>query len=151
MNLNPPMIRHILVAHDLTDNAKAPLEYAVRLARTMGARVTVFHVHQVVAPSAPELATMASDWMATTSEIVRHRLDEVCAAAGAGAVLHPAVSEGEPWREIDRFAVEHRVDLIVTGTHGRGGLPHAILGSVAEKVVRTAPCPVLVVREPPRP
>jgi nucleotide-binding universal stress UspA family protein len=54
--------------------------------------------------------------------------------------------EGAAWREIDAFARERQVDLIVVGSHGRRGLPRALLGSVAEKIVRTAACPVLVVR-----
>jgi len=57
---------------------------------------------------------------------------------------------GEPHREIVRFADERGIDLIVMGTHGRGGMAHLLLGSVAEQVVRTAPCPVLTVRHPER-
>jgi nucleotide-binding universal stress UspA family protein len=139
-------IRHILVAHDLTPNAEPALQYALELARNGAARLSVLHVHDVSAASAAELASTASDWMASIAETARQRLDEVCAEAGAGTVLHPELREGAPWREIDRFAADQDVDLIVMGTHGRRGLPHALLGSVAEKVVRTAPCPVLVVR-----
>jgi len=53
-----------------------------------------------------------------------------------------------PFPEILRFAADNEIDLIVMGTHGRGGVSHMLLGSVAEKVVRRAPCPVLTVRQP---
>ncbi len=58
------------------------------------------------------------------------------------------VRQGPPFLEIVRYAQEANIDLIVLGTHGRGGLAHMLLGSVAEKVVREAPCPVLTVRHP---
>ncbi len=69
-------------------------------------------------------------------------------SAAATTVLKTQV--GSPHREIVRYATEHQVDLIVLGTHGRGPLGHMLLGSVAERVVRTAPCPVLTVRHPQR-
>ena len=60
------------------------------------------------------------------------------------------VTIATPYPEILRYADEHAVDLIVMGTHGRGGVTHMLLGSIAEKVVRRAPCPVLTVRHPQR-
>lgn len=60
----------------------------------------------------------------------------------------PEVAEGTPFEEIVRFARDKDIDLIVMGTHGHTGLAHLFLGSVAEKVVRRAPCPVLTVRHP---
>jgi nucleotide-binding universal stress UspA family protein len=62
--------------------------------------------------------------------------------------VHGEAREGTPYHEIIAFANEKDVDLIIMGTHGRGGLAHLLLGSVAEKVVRKAPCPVLTVRDP---
>ena len=58
------------------------------------------------------------------------------------------VAQGHPFVELVRYAKDNAIDLIVVGTHGRGAIAHILLGSVAEKVVRKAPCPVLVVREP---
>jgi nucleotide-binding universal stress UspA family protein len=77
-------------------------------------------------------------------------LDQVVAEArAAGVGVDRALRRGKPWREIARLAVELGADLVVVGTHGRRGLEHGLLGSVAEKVVRTAPRPVLVVHSTP--
>ena len=65
-----------------------------------------------------------------------------------GAVVSTEVAVGSPAACIVAAAIEHGVDLIVMGTHGRGPLMHVMLGNVAERVVRTAPCPVLTVRQP---
>lgn len=65
-----------------------------------------------------------------------------------GLAIHKEVREGTPFYEIVSFATETDVNLIVMGTHGHTGLAHVLLGSVTEKVVRKAPCPVLTVRHP---
>ena len=57
---------------------------------------------------------------------------------------------GQPFDEINRYAKQHDIDLILMGTHGHGPVSEMLIGSVADKVVRTAPCPVLVVRQPPQ-
>jgi nucleotide-binding universal stress UspA family protein len=62
--------------------------------------------------------------------------------------IHRDVREGTPFYEIVRYAKEQNIDLIIMGTHGHTGLTHMLLGSVTEKVVRKAPCPVLTVRHP---
>ena len=85
----------------------------------------------------------------------RERLDEIerdlkeraaqCRHVGVEAEMH--VISGAPWKEIVETAKERAMDLIILATHGHTGLKHTLLGSVAERVVRHAPCPVLVVRE----
>ena len=67
-----------------------------------------------------------------------------------GLAYRVEVREGAPFYEIIQFAKENDIDLIVMGTHGRGFVGHVVMGSVAEKVVRTAPCPVLTIRNPNR-
>jgi nucleotide-binding universal stress UspA family protein len=79
----------------------------------------------------------------------RAALERVVREANApGVVIHAEVAEGLPFDEIVRLARDRNVDLIVMGTHGHTGLAHVLMGSVAEKVVRRAPCPVLTVRHP---
>lgn len=140
-------IRHILVAHDLNDTSDAALEYALNLARPLGARVTVLHAYEIPSLGAPEVLILATDWTKQIGVVARERLDKIVAdARTSGTPVTAELREGAAWREIDTVAREGSVDLVVVGSHGRHGLPHALLGSVAEKVVRTAPCPVLVVR-----
>jgi nucleotide-binding universal stress UspA family protein len=67
-----------------------------------------------------------------------------------GVPVKKAFVEGRPFLEIDRYARDNTIDLMVIATHGRTGLTHAIFGSVAEKVIRKAPCPVLVVKRDER-
>jgi nucleotide-binding universal stress UspA family protein len=80
---------------------------------------------------------------------VRTSLDRLIAENHLGHLpVHSEVREGNPFQEIVQFARDRDVDLIVMGTHGRSGLVHVLMGSVTEKVVRKAPCPVLTVRHP---
>jgi nucleotide-binding universal stress UspA family protein len=88
---------------------------------------------------------MLAEWEAQA----RTRLTEIVPATAAAKTI-VATRVGSPYTEIVRYAAQHRIDLIVLGTHGRGPLGHLLLGSVAERVVRTAPCPVLTVRHPQR-
>jgi nucleotide-binding universal stress UspA family protein len=77
------------------------------------------------------------------------RLEELMPEAERLALnVRLVTRRGDPVREIDAYAVAHRADLLVLGTHGRGPVAHMLMGSVAERVVRTAPCPVLTVRHP---
>jgi nucleotide-binding universal stress UspA family protein len=148
-----PSIKSILVPHGLDDSSQGALDYALMLARTFGARVTVLHAYEVPSIGAPEVLVLATDWTKQIGAVAREQLDKIVSAArGTGATVDAELRQGSAWREVQTFAKEAHVDLVVIGSHGRQGLPHALLGSVAEKVVRTAPCPVLVVRgaEPDR-
>jgi len=79
----------------------------------------------------------------------RNRLHGVMTDAGRLRLRVELVMEqGSPFLEIIRYAKDHDIDLIVMGTHGRGPIAHMLMGSVAEKVVRRAPCPVLTVKHP---
>jgi len=130
-----------------TDGSRAndrAVEQAVALAEATGARLSVLFVVEDI-PYAPEMADGQ----------VRERLREVGTealegiedrAAAAGVGVETAIREGSPHREILAHADEEGVDVIVMGTHGRSGLDRYVLGSVAERVVRTAEVPVLTVR-----
>jgi nucleotide-binding universal stress UspA family protein len=142
-----PQIRHILVAHDFEETSDAALDRAIELARALSARVTVLHAFETRSMGAPEVLVLATDYIQQIRAVAKEKLDAVVARVrDARVAIEPQLIEGSAWRVIDRFAKEHQVDLIVVGSHGRRGLPRALLGSVAEKIVRTAPCPVLVVR-----
>ena len=99
------------------------------------------------ADGAPEVLVLATDWIKQFEVVAREALDKVVAGVrGRGFDAEPLLRKGAAWREIDAAAVETKADLIVIGSEGRTGVGRALLGSVAEKVVRTARCPVLVVR-----
>jgi nucleotide-binding universal stress UspA family protein len=141
-------IRHILVPTDFSAGSQRALETAIDMARDSGAKLTLFHVHHipttvfpdVILPLAPELQHNLEH----SVQLVLDQWRERAVAAGVDADTRTAF--GATHSEICAAAEALDADLIVIGTHGRGGLSHALLGSVAEKVVRKAPCPVLTVR-----
>ena len=141
-------IRHILVPTDFSDGSTRAFETAVDMARDSGAQLTLFHVHHVPANVFPDVILPLSPDLVRDIE---HSVDLVLEkwreqALGAGVATDMRTAIGNTADEICAAADAVGADLIVIGTHGRGGLSHALLGSVAEKVVRKAPCPVLTVR-----
>jgi nucleotide-binding universal stress UspA family protein len=144
-------IQKILVPTDFSENARQATEQALTLARAFGASVTLFHAYQVPTYVFPDGSTFVAG-PEVAARIEREVLDALAAAARA-AERQSAVpvltrsAIGAPYEEILRAAEDF--DLVVMGTHGRTGLRHLLLGSVAEKVVRHAHCPVLTVREAP--
>lgn len=155
-------IRKILVPTDFSACAEEALDYALELARALGASVEVCHCgptpdYHVPALVSPAMRTAAADLvaqLAAMTEASRHELDDLIArrSATAGAPLSGCSVDGDPDEGITRRAAEGGADLIVIGSHGRRGLSRVLLGSVTERVVRHAPCPVLVVhpRKPER-
>lgn len=125
----------------------AAVRYAVALAKNFGARLYFLHVgDRAQTQFATEFPIGLED---AVEDGFRERLLRIVTAQEK-ADLNPefAVRPGVPAVEVVRYAKEHDIDLIVMGTHGRGFVAHVVMGSVAEKVVRTAPCPVLTVRNP---
>lgn len=146
--MNSAAIRHILLAHDFAGPAQAALECALRFADEMRARITVVHAYDLPV-YAFEGVSAAEEVETAVKGSARAALDQVVAdARRSDVVVEGLLRQGKAWLEIARAAAEIGADLAVVGTHGRRGLKHAVLGSVAEKVVRTAPCPVLVVHAP---
>jgi nucleotide-binding universal stress UspA family protein len=141
-------IRHILVPTDFSDGSRRALETALDLAHDTGARVTLLHVHHVPASVFPDvILPMTPELMRDVERSVDHVLEHLVEEArqhGVEADFHTVF--GTTHLEICKSAEDVGADLIVIGTHGRSGLSHVLLGSVAEKVVRKAPCPVLTVR-----
>ena len=141
-------IQNILVPTDFSEQSRKALRYAVRMAEEFGARLTVLHVVQpLVYPDFAYAAiTMENDKLA---EAAGARLDLLNKQLEIDPALirQTLVRTGSPFHEISEAARTLKIDLIVISTHGRSGLTRALIGSTAERVVRHAPCPVLVVRE----
>ena len=143
-------IKKILVPIDFSETSAHALDYAVDLAVVVGAAVCVVHVYQPLVYSFPDAVLVAPPEMAAKiSDRAQQLVDE---AVNSRRQRCPAMSglvlNGAAWEEIGRIATEQGADLIVMGTHGRKGLPRAILGSVAERVIRTSSVPVLTVHGP---
>jgi nucleotide-binding universal stress UspA family protein len=146
----PFALRRILVPVDFSDTARKAIQYAAPFAAAFDAEVTLVHVIQPF--SVPvELGYIPPDLADTQQELMksaREELGKICARElGTRSRYQVQVREGVPWQELVAAARETDTDLIILATHGRTGLKYALLGSVAERVVRHAPCPVLVVRD----
>ena len=140
------LARTILVPIDFSSNAERALDYACELAATLGATVHLVHA---LGAALPELNVALSEQMLRSlTDGSKLALDQLADArrdkANIGKVL---VVPGDARDAILATANELGVDLIVMGTHGRRGLSRMVVGSVAENVVRRAPCPVLTLRE----
>lgn len=140
-------LRRILVAVDFSAHSLHALEYATTVATHFGAELSLVHVIErpVVDPAMAEV-----DGSAFEEQSHRHaqsRLDELAATGRhSGLKVSHEIASGVPWHEVVEFAGRTGPDLIVVGTHGYTGLRHVLLGSTAERVVRHATRPVLVVR-----
>ena len=141
-------IKKILAPIDFTEASNASLDYAMSLAAALGAIVSIVHVYQIPVYGFPDGAIVTSSKMATElSEKAQQNLDNVVQAhKRRGIPVVGILVNGFASEEIVRLAEIDKADLIVIGTHGRHGLSHAILGSVAEQVIRSSPIPVLTVR-----
>jgi nucleotide-binding universal stress UspA family protein len=139
-------LQNVLVAIDFDDTSTAALVYARTLARTFGARLHVLHVMENLF-----LRPMANDPRDIEAGITRRLLETLTDEDRTALHAVPVVRRSDvPAQEIVDYAKAENIDLIVVGTHGRPGVAHLLLGSVAEKVVRSAPCPVLTLRHPER-
>ena len=142
---------HILTTTDLSKESYAAVEYASQLVDRPGAKLTIIHVPMTIALTYAEfvlpadivnfdgqISALAEDQLRTW---VHKHIDD---AESVNIVIRPGV----PAEVVCDYAARNNVDLIVMGTHGRTGISRAMLGSVTEKVIRNAPCPVLSVRCP---
>jgi nucleotide-binding universal stress UspA family protein len=139
-------LKHVLVAVNFDDASNVALRYARSLSRTFGARLHVIHVMENLF-----LRPMANDPRAIEAGITRRLLDTLSEEDRTELHALPVIRTSDaPAEEIVKYAQAEHIDLIVMGTHGRPGFAHLLMGRVAEKVVRTAPCPVLTLRHPER-
>jgi nucleotide-binding universal stress UspA family protein len=139
---------HLLIPTDFSTSAEQALDYAIRLARPLNARLTVLHVIQPVPMGGAGMGIVLPEiYLQEVKEGVQSSMEEALArVTAAGLTAERIVLYGTPFQEIIETAKARQVDLIVMGTHGRTGLIYVLLGSVAEQVIRLAPCSVLVVR-----
>lgn len=147
-------LKNVLVATDFSDASATALDYGRHFARAFGATLHVIHVVENV------MARFAADAYPVVLPDLQKEVEEAGQRKLVGilntedftqlqAVPVVRTSMG-PASTITEYAKEAKVDLIILGTHGRGGVAHLLMGSVAERVVRTATCPVLTVRHPER-
>jgi nucleotide-binding universal stress UspA family protein len=147
--------KQILVATDFSTASEAALLYGRSFARTYGATLHVLHVVDDIATRTAELtAALASTerMQLQMEQEARTRLDAVIDEEDRRDLHAKAtvLTSAAPAQTILAYATDHNIDLIIVGTHGRSGLARLFMGSVAQHVVRLAPCPVLTVRHPER-
>jgi nucleotide-binding universal stress UspA family protein len=137
-------VRTILVPVDFSDPAAAALDAALELAKRFGARVRLLHVYPIDTTIYPYGMIISEEVERKLREAAQQKLEEWCErATAAGVDAEATVAPGAPAEAILRMARDLPADLVVMGTRGLSGLKHVMLGSVAERTVRLAPCPVL--------
>ncbi len=144
-------IRLVLAPTDFSEVAAETVARARELAEHFSAELMVLHVIPPIPtlPSDPHYNFEVPAYQEALRENARRQIEETTPdQAASGVKSRTMVSYGDPAKEIVRIAEEESVDLIVIATHGLTGWQHLVFGSVAEKVVRTAKCPVLTVRCP---
>ena len=142
----PRDFKTILCPTDFSQSADHALEYGLQLARNTGGTILMIHVIHV-----PAGDLLGDEVYTLNFEEAQRRVIERLKEAQAKQLLgypkcETLVAIGDPAEEILALAASRQADLIITGTHGRSGLSHLVMGSVAEKIIRHSPCPVLVVR-----
>ena len=145
----PVRVRHVLCPVDLSPAARPVLETAGAIAERFGAALTVLHaVYDPLDITCshiphPPMEELRADMIRIAEATLRRQMRRTLGAYPQASLV---VVAGPPYQQIIRFARTHAVDLIIMGTKGATGLEHFIMGSTAERVVRTSPCPVLSVR-----
>ncbi len=142
-------LERILLPTDFSEQSREPQKYACSLADQFNSEIHVLHVIEEMAAimTDPEVTlALPADYVQQYEQQTEKALGEWLPADwAAGKSIVRATRTGTPFVEIVRYARENNIDLIVLGTHGRSGLAHVLMGSVAERVVQKARCPVLTV------
>ncbi len=143
-------LKSILVATDFGETSDAALAYGRELARAFGATLHVLHVADdvYVRLGGDAYVAVLPDLQKDVEDAARKRLDDLLVDNDASPLVveKAVVTSSATAACIVDYARENNIGLIIVGTHGRGAVAHLLVGSVAERVVRTAPCPVLTVR-----
>ncbi|MFO0426487.1 MAG: universal stress protein [Planctomyces sp.] len=144
-------LKRILVPTDFSEYSRPALQYGCAIAERFGSELHVLHVVPDAAMLVPEAYSFSAESIQAQSDIMienaQKQLDELPGDLFSGATpVVRQVRTGPAFLEILDYAKSSEIDLIVIGTHGRSGLMHVLMGSVAERVVRKASCPVLTVK-----
>lgn len=142
--------QRILLATDFSETAAGATDLALLMARTFKASLDVLHVVETGIPIVTDgVAYLPPNYYDDIEKQAAEKLESVIPRAERDKLsVTLALRKGAPFVEIIHYARDQKMELIVLGTHGRGALAHVIMGSVAERVVRKSPCPVLTVRHP---
>jgi len=157
VKVNPPLrgrrpakitLKRILVPVDFSENSKKALRYALPLAsQYKGGIVVMYVVEPAVFPSDFGFGQMSfPDVEKEMFEKAEQELKQLIEDLKTNVSIAPVVKSGIPFVEVTTYADQENIDLIILATHGRTGVEHILFGSTAEKIIRKAPCPVLVVR-----
>ena len=142
-------LRKVLVPVDFSEPSRKAMHYARAFAEQFGASVLLVHVVEPLAypPDFAVVPLIPPDAEEARLKELQRQLEAMAQGLGGGVAVAAKVFSGRPWQGVVEEAKAWDADLIVVSTHGFTGFKHALLGSVAEKIVRHAPCPVLVVRD----
>jgi nucleotide-binding universal stress UspA family protein len=141
MNLN-----HILIPVDFSEHTQSAISAGLDLAGKSPAKITLLHVLQVLYPEHLQPIFGYEKELKAFEVETEKKLRELAGTIASLANVEIAMEGGVAWEKVVEYAERHEVDLIVMPTHGRSGLKHLWLGSVAERVVQHAPCNVMIVR-----
>ena len=145
-------LKRILLPTDFSDFSKSSLPWGCEFAEKFGAELHLLHVLQDLIAMVPEPGLAfppPGDYLRELQDAAERALSQLPDEEWCSRVsIVRATRQGPPFVEIIRYARENDIDLMILGTHGRSGLAHVLLGSVAERVVRKSPCPVLTIRPP---
>jgi nucleotide-binding universal stress UspA family protein len=143
--METPTLKKILLATDFSDGSDEALEHAIDMAKPSQAEIEILHVIELAEQFPFGVVYFDADLGALYAGVDLHLSERADRVRGAGLPCTTKIREGSAVTEITKRGRDIGADLIVVGTHGRTGLAHAMLGSVAERVVRRASCPVLTV------
>lgn len=140
-------LKKILVPTDFSEHSAKAMRYGAELAAKFGAELHLLHAIETTPTMYGDGAYFPPETEAELEAAAVKQLNDLKLDVTADLQVVRLAKHGHPFVEVIRYAKNSEIDLIVIGTHGRGAIAHMLLGSVAEKVVRKAPCPVLAVRD----
>jgi len=145
------LLQKILVGIDFSEHSRVAHRYGMALSQAFDSELLLCHVVNgpALLSQVPPLgeAYFPPNFLAQEEEQAKQWLSEYAAQASGVQQVRTLLRTGNPFVELITVAREEKADLLIIGTHGRGFLAHMLIGSVAERIVRKAPCPVLTVRE----